>query len=76
MNHDEDDPKEIADTSYEVVPGTEHTTACDHEWGYTESDPNSNLVSVRCSKCPQGASIDPDETEVFNGRLVPKEHRV
>ncbi len=72
MNPFDTQPSESQDTTYEVTPRTEHSTACDHEWGYTESDPNSDLVSLACSKCWQGASVNPTLFEVKDGKIQEK----
>lgn len=67
------EPEEQTDKFTEVTVGPTYTTECDHTWEYAESDPNSNLVSLACKKCWQGASIDPSEIELKDGTMVNKE---
>ena len=56
----------------EPQPKIEHTTACEHYWVVdVQQDPNTELVSVRCTKCWGGCMIN-DQTEVINGLLVTK----
>jgi hypothetical protein len=48
-------------------------TSCEHEYIVDEKqDPNSELLSVRCVKCPSGCNINPDEFEIKKGKIVPK----
>lgn len=32
------------------------TTTCEHEWARDADDPNSDMESYRCTKCPAGMS--------------------
>jgi len=46
-------------------------TKCEHY--FTEDpiqDPNSNLLSVICTKCPSGIMIDSDKFKIENGKVV------
>lgn len=56
---------------YEYV---EHKgTNCDHYYGYAPSDPNSNLVSIQCTRCWHGVSIDGESFEIKDGKIVKKD---
>lgn len=49
--------------------GETYSTVCDHLWNEDESDPNSDLMSVRCLKCWAGASVS-KSTQIIAGKLV------
>jgi len=57
----------------EEAEGKEYTwkevgnTKCLHEWQLDTYQPNTNLVSVVCSKCNSGIQIDGDTQELANG---------
>lgn len=36
------------------------------------SDPNSNLISVQCRDCSHGASYNPDDYQLVDGKLIKK----
>jgi hypothetical protein len=61
----------------EVDPFSEYTvkdhsnTICEHFYCEDEKqDPNSELLSVRCIKCPSGCNIDPKLFKVLDGKIV------
>lgn len=37
---------------YEIA--TTYSTQCEHQWAVASSDPNSDMVSYQCLKCPAG----------------------
>lgn len=50
-----------------------HSTRCEHEYYLDpEQDPNTNLTSVRCSKCWHGIMIDAEKFEIKNGKVEKK----
>lgn len=69
MEPEEQLPIEL--TPLEELPT--YTTACDHYWVLADSDPNSNLVSVRCTNCPAGSNIDSDHLTLKDGKMVKKD---
>lgn len=56
-------------------PGIEHTTACEHYYVEDiDQDPNTNLVSVRCTQCWHGVMIDPTQFIIKEGQLWQREN--
>lgn len=46
------------------------STDCQHEYILSEKqDPNTNLLSVQCVKCPAGISIDGDKFKIVKGKI-------
>lgn len=68
MNNQNEETKEE-----EQPIGETYSTVCNpHLWiEDAEQDPNSDLTSVRCAKCWSGASINPSEVNIVDGKLVP-----
>lgn len=74
-------PHENEDTQYDPIPelevtGITHETRCEHVFVEDpDQDPNTNMISVRCVNegCWSGASYDPAQTTLIDGKLVSKE---
>jgi hypothetical protein len=61
---------ENEEQSIEQPVGETYTTAHNHFWVEDiQQDPNSDLISCRCTGCPAGSSIDPKVTKIVDGRM-------
>lgn len=73
-HYDDPTPPYVSDEGWEPVVTKE--TRCDHYFVQDSSqDPFTNMVSVRCMNegCWSGASYDPEQSDLKDGKLVSKE---
>lgn len=73
MEENKPEPRVEDDVTSETEWQPVASTDCDHYLVMAPGDPNSNLWSAQCNKCPHGANFDPQLFEIKEGKLVDKE---